>query len=485
MVDEVRRLRTELGAARATSAQALARATRLAQLVSSLGRLTDVMDILDRAVCEVAEQFSADVAVVLMPADDRREGMRVAAQWGLAEHHVPTAVGPSLPQLADLTSTSPVVAGPVADFAPPDWLLASCPRHLACGLLAVRAERLGCLLLARRADEPFELFDLHELAAVVSRIALAVDNGLLYRRTQEQLGRFRRLHELTAALAGIVDLERAVSSVAETLVAEVPVAGVAVYLADELGLTLAGRAGTVTDLPERLADRQPLERPGVTLIPLGASGVSPGVLLVTGAPTDGSQARIFLDHLVDISGLVLEKSVLFEQIRAQAESDPLTGLPNRSLFMDRLATALRRRHLNESDLAVIFIDLDRFKEVNDTHGHDAGDQLLAQVARRLAGAVRKEDTIARLGGDEFVILCEDVTSDEINGVILERVQRALDAPYRLHLHETVVEVMIGGSIGSSIGSDVQFAASALLRNADAAMYSAKQSRRNVRAKVLT
>ncbi len=477
LTDEVARLRTELFTSRATSARALARATRLAQLVSVLGQLTDVTDVLDHAVCEVAEQFSSDIAVVLMPDPGRGGGLRLAAQWGIAAKHLPQGGSPCPVGEDQLTAASPVLAGQAEDFTLPEWLAVTQPRHVACGLLNGRLDDLGYLLLTRRADEPFEPADVHELVAVVSRISLTVDNGLLYRRSQVQLHRLQRLHEITAALAGIVDLDRAVRAIAEILVTEVPLTGAAVYLARDDGSALAGVAGSPEDPPSWIARHEVLDRPGTTVLNLGAGVSRVGTLLVNGGPSLDTDAGSFLSHLADVGGLVLEKALLFERIRAQAQTDALTGLPNRPLFMERLASALTRCRTMESDLAVIFIDLDGFKGVNDTYGHDAGDDLLVQVARRLVDAVRPPDLTARLGGDEFVVLCEDVDAVDLGEVVVGRVQQALDAPYHLDRQGRVVEVRIGGSIGVALAGDVAYRASALLRAADAAMYAAKQSRR--------
>lgn len=475
--DEVRSLRRELLASRATSARALARATRLAQLVSALGQLTDVAAVFERAVCEVAEQFSTDIAVVLTPHE---EGVRVSAQWGLAARHVPEGTCPVPPVVHQLTTVFPVVAGPVSEYGPPEWLAASRPRHLAWGLLTGRNKDLGYLILARRADQPFESAEVQELGAVVSRIAMAVDNGQLYLRIQEQLRRMRQLNQVTSSLASLVDRERAVRSIAGTLVTEVPLEGAAVYVAGDAGFELAASAGAVGDPPQRLPDDHPGDESAVTYLDLRTGTSLLGRLLLSGVPREGSEAWTFMEHLADISSLVLEKALLFHRVRTQAETDSMTGLPNRMLFMSRLASALARCQAEERDLAVIFVDLDGFKAVNDTHGHDAGDQLLIQVARRLTAAVRLPDTVARLGGDEFVVLCEDVTGDELHEVVVPRIQRAMDAPYVLDVEGEKTQVTAGGSLGIGTGRETRYVPEVLLRTADTAMYAAKQARKAAR-----
>ncbi|MFD0521809.1 GGDEF domain-containing protein [Paractinoplanes durhamensis] len=476
MTEEVSRLRSELAASRAASTRALARATRLAQLVSALGQRTDVTDILERAVCEVAEQFGADIVAVFTPA---RDGVLTAAQWGFAARDLPAGALTHLAPTGQLSAAAPVKAGPIADFVLPPWLLASRPRHVAWSLLTAREEHLGYLLLLRRGDTPFESAEVQELASVGSRIALAVDNARLYVRSQEQLRRLQQLHNATAALAVVVDVDQAVRDIAEMLVAAGPVEGAAIYLTGPEGDVLAARAGTIDDCPSVLEADEPVELPDTMLFDLGIDGSSLGRLLLIGAHADTVEQRSFLEHLADVGALVLERATLFARIRAQAETDVLTSLPNRWLFMDRLSAAVARCRQHSTDLAVFFIDLDGFKQINDRYGHDAGDQLLVQTAQRLSGSVGAAATTARLGGDEFVVLLEGCTADHAEAYVAPNIQRALDTPSRLQLVDGVVQVRGGGSIGIGTAEATGYDVSALMRAADAAMYAAKQARRRL------
>jgi diguanylate cyclase (GGDEF)-like protein/PAS domain S-box-containing protein len=159
-----------------------------------------------------------------------------------------------------------------------------------------------------------------------------------------------------------------------------------------------------------------------------------------------------------------------EALAAQAVQDPLTGLANRVLLADRLQQSLVRLEREPGRLAVLFLDLDRFKVINDSLGHAAGDELLLEVAERLRGAARRSDTVARFGGDEFVILCDRVTASEDAAVIAARVSRVLAEPFtvgRESLH-------VSGSIGIAVTEDPGTTADDLLRDADAAMYQAKE-----------
>ncbi|GIF42607.1 GGDEF domain-containing protein [Actinoplanes xinjiangensis] len=475
--DEIRRLRAELAQSRAISARALARATRLAQLVTALGKVTEVDDVLECAVCDVAELFDADIAIVLTPAGDGSDGLRLAAQWGLAARHLPPGTVEPPAAARPLTATRPVTAAPVGEVPAPEWLAASGLSHLAYGLLTVRGEHLGHLLLARTDDLPFDDADIQELIAVVSRISLAIDNGRLYRRTQDQLHRLQRLNTVTAGLAGMVDVITAARNIVDTMIEHVPVTGAAVYLTDTYGEELA--AGGGADWPRILGDDLPGLPAGALSQPLGTQEPRAGRLLLTGVPAEGTDARSFLDHLVDVGGLVLEKALLFQRIRMQAETDVLTGMPNRAYFMETLAASLSRCRQDGSDVAVLFIDMDGFKAVNDTYGHDAGDQLLIIAAQRLSETAGLHGIAARLGGDEFVIACTDTTAAEAE-MLAAHIQEAVDAPYRLRLPTGEVEVIAGCSIGLGLAADYGYDASVLLSTADASMYTAKQRRRAAR-----
>ena len=159
-----------------------------------------------------------------------------------------------------------------------------------------------------------------------------------------------------------------------------------------------------------------------------------------------------------------------ELVAHRALHDPLTGLPNRTLLLDRLGTALRALGRRRTLVGVLFCDLDRFKVVNDSLGHAVGDQLLQEVARRLAGVVRPSDTVARLGGDEFVVLCDDLESADQCRSVADRLTEALRRPVDVG----ATQVTLGGSVGIALTSDANAEPEALLRDADAAMYRAKE-----------
>ena len=179
-------------------------------------------------------------------------------------------------------------------------------------------------------------------------------------------------------------------------------------------------------------------------------------------------------RMIGVTQDVSERRQQEDLVRFLAYHDPLTGLPNRRLLDDRLKQALYRAQRREAALGVLLIDLDDFKEVNDSAGHRAGDAVLREVALRLGGCVRKADTLARHGGDEFVVMMADLAGESDCQVVAEKIHRALAPEFRVDGNAYSLGASIGIAVFPHDGAD----ADALLRNADAAMYRAKQLGRN-------
>lgn len=177
-----------------------------------------------------------------------------------------------------------------------------------------------------------------------------------------------------------------------------------------------------------------------------------------------------LGTLIDIS----ERKQAEEKVRHLAYHDPLTGLPNRMLFNDRAEQAIAMARRENTVLALLFIDLDRFKAINDTLGHDAGDRLLCEVADRLRECVRESDTVSRFGGDEFNLLLTQVRNESDTELVAHKILRALRRPIELAGHELHGTVSIGIALFPRDGIDVQ----TLIKNADTALYRAKDLGRN-------
>ncbi len=161
---------------------------------------------------------------------------------------------------------------------------------------------------------------------------------------------------------------------------------------------------------------------------------------------------------------------LLQQVEHQANHDGLTSLPNRSLLADRIQQAIHRCHRNKEQVAVIFVDLDNFKFINDSLGHEFGDELLRTIAERLRGCIRASDTVARHGGDEFVIIISDVAAEHFAAAIATQIREAIARPVTIKGHEMSVTCSIGISIFPKDGNDEQ----TLVKNADVAMYRAKE-----------
>ncbi len=191
-------------------------------------------------------------------------------------------------------------------------------------------------------------------------------------------------------------------------------------------------------------------------------------------PTD--EQRGIFSLVAHLASIAIERKAFEHRLAHESMHDPLTGLPNRLLFIDRLGLSLARGRRTESQTAVLFLDLDRFKNINDSLGHDAGDELLKSVAARLESVVRPGDTVARFGGDEFTILCEDLARERSRDratEIAQRVVAAMAQPFVVRGSETFV----GVSAGIALSGDGEETAEVLLRDADAAMYHAKDAGR--------
>jgi diguanylate cyclase (GGDEF)-like protein len=180
----------------------------------------------------------------------------------------------------------------------------------------------------------------------------------------------------------------------------------------------------------------------------------------------------------ELEGRVAERTTELEllnrQMHYQAQHDPLTGLPNRWLLRDRLEQAVIRAKRDRGTFAVLMVDLDNFKAVNDTLGHDVGDLMLVEVAQRLSACMRERDTIARQGGDEFVAVLEDLAAPEDSALVAEKIVEALAAPVHAAGELLRTSPSIGISLYPTDGQDPDF----LLKFADIAMYRAKAAGRN-------
>jgi diguanylate cyclase (GGDEF)-like protein/PAS domain S-box-containing protein len=218
-------------------------------------------------------------------------------------------------------------------------------------------------------------------------------------------------------------------------------------------------------------------------IPLQRRGEVMGTLLVCAAATAYFDAQL-VDLLVEMGSNICfaldaiereaQRREAEERLAQLAQYDVLTGLPNRSLFLDRLHQAMARARRSATMLGLMFFDLDRFKQINDTLGHSTGDKVLQVVAARLKEQLREVDTISRLGGDEFTLIMEGVASSARLLTVAHKVREAVAAPMHIDGRELLVTTSIGITVFPRDGTEVD----ALLKNADIAMYRAKQAGRN-------
>ena len=216
------------------------------------------------------------------------------------------------------------------------------------------------------------------------------------------------------------------------------------------------------------------------------------ILVITAQPDHklralASGAKDFISKPFDLMEVrtrihnMLEVRLLYKQLEHQnraleslALHDPLTGLPNRRLLMDRLLLGIAHAHRNKGNMAVVYLDLDGFKEINDTLGHDGGDALLKMVAARLVGAVRQEDTVARVGGDEFVIALVELSHGDDVAELVSKVLQAVSQPYSIQGRSVNVTASVGVSVYPVHGDNVE----TLMKSADLALYEAKNAGKN-------
>jgi diguanylate cyclase (GGDEF)-like protein len=211
--------------------------------------------------------------------------------------------------------------------------------------------------------------------------------------------------------------------------------------------------------------------PAATAVPIIAGGEFYGIVTADLDHADaGSDTVERLTGMANQAAIALQNARLLEQIRHQALHDPLTGLPNRALLADRTNQALRSSLRNDTRVGFLFLDLDKFKAVNDGHGHACGDALLVQIAERLAGAVRKSDTVSRVGGDEFVFLLADLTCPDEAEQVAVKILDLFDTPFEV----LGLEIRASASIGVAIAGPADDY-DVLLTQSDAAMYAAKAS----------
>jgi diguanylate cyclase (GGDEF)-like protein/PAS domain S-box-containing protein len=336
--------------------------------------------------------------------------------------------------------------------------------------LSVRSELVGMLVVC--APEPVTSEVAFSIGALGTQVALAVESATSaadrHRRRSE--ARFGSLVAHSSDLITVLDAD-----------------GVITYQSPSIEPLLGFRSDDV--LGRRFDELlSPADRPRLRQLIAGDGSGSPGAhtLECSLVHQNGAALRFEVQHTdllhdEDVQGVVLnsrdvsERKAFEEQLAHQAFHDPVTNLANRALFSDRVEHALMRAQRGFPDIAVMFIDLDDFKTVNDSLGHAAGDLVLQEVSRRLRIALRPTDTIARFGGDEFAILLEGITDMPLAADAAARILNALEIPMDIDGKQVFPRASIGICLVDR-DADVPDAAE-LLRNADVAMYMAKRDRK--------
>jgi diguanylate cyclase (GGDEF)-like protein len=372
------------------------------------------------------------------------------------------------------------------------------------------AEDGAVLLVGRLSEEPYDREDLNLLRGMARVLSLTLrmlrlidEERSLRAETQQRRRLLDQLERLQDSISRRAPLQEVLDTVVDGAVALLgePIAALRLIDSDDPSsmVTISSR-GLPTEV-ERITRRSPIERGAVGLAARGGTVIAiddyqqhadsapdlrlDGVTAALAAPVhehgtvvgallvasrdrvDGwsESDREMIGSYASHAGLALAAAKTVDTMR-QAFNDPLTGLANRTLFLDRLEHALLRAERSGTAVTVLFLDLDRFKVVNDSLGHAAGDELLVAVAGRLKGCLRKAETAARLGGDEFAVLLQESRERDEGPRVAERMLAALRDPFMLHGNEVFITASIGIATGREEADD-------LLRNADVAMYRAK------------
>jgi diguanylate cyclase (GGDEF)-like protein/PAS domain S-box-containing protein len=446
--------------------RSVARERVLSAAGATLVAATSREEIYEAALGAALELAGADTTARLCLLEEG--GVVVAATAGdAAGPDSGWAVSPTsaagLIALAGGSGSSITVSAPARS----DLKLPSTATHAFVVGLSVRGEARGLFLIG--SAEPISLARQSGLTSLATEVSLALESAALTEEVHRRAGEAR----FTSLVQHSSDLITVLNGDATVVYQSPSIERVLGYPADEI----VGRR-----FDELLQPGEEGRLPLVLAGGLAHADAGSEVLECGLRHRDGTVRQfeiLYTDLLNDenVHGIVLngrdvsERKAFEEQLAHQAFHDPVTNLPNRALFVERVRHAVSRARRENGGLAVVFMDLDDFKTVNDSLGHAAGDAVLLEVAKHLSSSVRASDTAARFGGDEYAILLEDIDSAQEAADTAERILEALEEPMRVEGKEVLIRCSLGISV---VEGDAPADADELIRNADAAMYIAKR-----------
>ena len=447
--------------------------------VTQVGLLPLPPDALLQEVLErVRVGLAATAASIVLP-DDEAEGLVVRACAGAPADQ---AVGQRIPagfgvagKVAERIEPALVddlaAAGPVSP-----WLIDSGQRSMVAAPLTVAGTVLGVLHVTSDRPESFDEDDVSLLCLLADRVALALEGVRSSEREGLATAALRASEEraravLETAVDGIVTIDRqglveSMNPAAERMFGHPASAVIGRNVSMLMPEPFRGEHDEYLDRYHRTGVRKVI---GIGREVVGMRADGSTFPLEIAVSELGGDLGLYTGVLRDIT----ERKEFEARLAVRALHDPLTGLANRSLLMERVDHALARLVRHHGLVAVLFVDLDGFKLVNDSFGHDAGDELLLQAAARLRSAVRPEDLVARLGGDEFVLVCEEFREPAEAEGLAQRVLQVLGAPFVIEGNH----VFVSASVGVTVAEDGTRSASSLISDADSAMYHSKQQGR--------
>ncbi|HEX6739193.1 MAG TPA: EAL domain-containing protein [Vicinamibacteria bacterium] len=453
----------------------------------------DLQAVLDTLLGRLQELVPYDTANVMLVEGD--DGLAVRAVRGYEKWGRPQEVLGAVFAVRDHPVLGPLMLSGESRLIPDTsaadgWQIHPGAEHVRCWIgvpLVCAGRAIGLFAVDSPQVGFFDAGHVRLTEALAPHAAIAIQNARLFQALQASEARFRHQVSEFQTLLDVIPIGIAVARDPECRLVQGNR-----YLNRLLGLAAGANSSLSLSSEERAADfhfaregralaaaELPIQRAiasGQEVVNFEMEVVREGRKVATvigdAAPLfdDDGRPRGAIGTALDIT----ERKQAEEQVRSLAYHDPLTRLPNRLLFTDRLSLAVAQSHRHGQRLAVLFLDLDRFKIINDSLGHSVGDRFIADVAERLRACLREGDTVARLGGDEFTMLLPDISAPIDAAKVADKVLEALRQPFVREGQELFVTGSIGISLYPEDGRDAE----ALVKNADTAMYRAKEQGRD-------